>query len=439
VKTPSQLSARRDLLTRLLDMYERSAMYRRESPWPRQVRLRLDQDTFPEAFAPDGRERLTELRAAADFLERERAIAVVRSKEGLYESPEPREARLGPEHVARAYTLASAFEYTPLEVSLKALSEHAAALSARAEIPWVQSFLATVSLELSRGEGGPLVASRERLKHDWRDWRDALTAMVALAEGERGWERVVSERLFTDSKRLASIRGLVAGLLSRVDPRFAEAAPEDPQDVLEAYGLHRRPGLLRCAGCVEMQLGERRYRLEDFSPSAHLPEAWAEAWLAGVVSAKVDIITTVENEYPFLAYIEEAGGPCALGERRELAVYTGGFPPPTLSAALAQIASRRPDLRFRHWGDADVGGLRIWWHLRRALDHELEFFRTTPEWLAQHHERAQKLTAGERSDLERVRQALHRCADATSRDVFEAIRLIDALLALGIKVEQERY
>lgn len=414
-------------------------MYRREPPWPRQVRLRLDQDTFPEAFAPDGRERLAELRAAADFLERERAIAVVRGKGGLYESPEAREARLGPEHVARAYTLANAFEYTPLEVSLTALSEHAAALSARTEVPWAQSFLATVSLELSRGEGSPLVASRERLKHEWRDWRDALTAMVALAEGERGWERVVSERLFTDSKRLASIRGLVAGLLSRVDPRFAEGAPEDPQDVLEAYGLRRRPGLLRCAGCAEMQIGERRYRLEDFSPSAHLPEAWAEAWLAGVASAKVDTLTTVENEYPFLAYIEEAGGPCALGERRELVVYTGGFPPPTLSAALRQIALRRPDLRFRHWGDADVGGLRIWWHLRRVLDRELELFRTTPEWLMQHHERAQKLTAGEHSDLERFRQALHRYADATPRDVLEAIRLVDALLALGIKVEQERY
>jgi hypothetical protein len=434
-----ELSARRELLTRLLDTYERSAMYRRAPPWPRQVRVRLDPNTFPEAFAPDGREWLAELQAAADFLERAGAIAVVRSQEGLYQSREPREVRLSPEHVARAYTLASAFEYIPLEVSLKALAEHAAALSDRTSIPWVQSFLSTVSLELARGEGGPLPASRERLKHDWRDWRDALTAMVALAGGERGWERVVSERLFTDSKRLASIRGQVAGLLSRVDPRFAEVAPEDPQEILEAYGIHRRPGLLRCAGCAEMRVGERLYRLEDFSPSAHLPEAWAEAWILGIAKTQVNIITTVENEYPFLAYIEEAGGPCALGERRELVVFTSGFPTPTLSAALAQVALRRPDVRFRHWGDADAGGLRIWWHLRCALSHELEFFRTTPEWVEQHQERAQRLTAAERATLEQFRQALHRSTDATSRDVLEAVRLVDALLALGIKIEQERY
>jgi hypothetical protein len=433
------MSARRELLTRLLDAYERSAMYRREPPWPRQVRLHLAPSAFPEAFGPEGREGLAELRAAAELLEREGAIAVVRGKAGLYGTPEPKEVRLGPEHVARAYALASAFGYIPLESSLNALAEHAATLSARATASWVQSFLATVSLELSRGQGAPLVGSRERLKQDWRDWRDALTAMVALAGGERGWERVVSERLFTDSKRLASIRGQVAGLLSRVDPRFSEAAPEDPQEVLEAYGIHRRPGLLRCAGCAELRVGERRYQLEDFSPSAHLPEAWAEAWMMGIAEAPVDIITTVENEYPFLAYIEEAGGPRALGARHELVVYTGGFPTPVLSAALARIASRRPDLRFRHWGDADAGGLRIWWHLRRALAHELELFRTTPDWVTQHHERAQRLSAAERSDLERVRQALQPSADATCQDILEAVRLVDTLLTLGIKIEQERY
>ncbi|HYO60161.1 Wadjet anti-phage system protein JetD domain-containing protein [Archangium sp.] len=428
-----------ELLTRLLDAYEKSAMYRRDAPWPRQVRVRLGSSTFPDAFAPDGREWLAELRAAADDLEREGAVAVIRSKGGFYESPEPKEVRLGPEHVTRAYALARSVSYEPLEVSLKALSTHAEALSARTAVPWVRSFLSEVSLGLARGEGAPLVGSRERLKHEWRDWHDALTAMVALAGGEHGWERVVSERLFTDSKRLGSIRGQVAGLMARVDPRFAETAPEEPQEVLEAYGIRRRPGLLRCSGCAEMHVGGRLYRLEDFSPSAHLPEAWAEAWISSVVEARVDVLTTVENEYPFLAYIEEAGGPCALGERRELVVYTGGFPTPVLSAALGRIAVRRPDLRFRHWGDADTGGVQIWWHLRRALGRELELFRTTPGWVEQHQERAQQLTAAERSKLKRLGRALHGSAEATSADVLAAGRLIEVLLSLGIKVEQERY
>jgi hypothetical protein len=432
-------SARRELLTRLLDAYERSAMYGRKAPWARPVCLRLNPGAFPEAFAPEGREWLEELRAEADALERAGAATVVRSKGGLYESRDAKEVRLGPEHVDPAYALARDFGYEPLEASLRTLAEHSRCLSVGTEVPWARAFLAEASEQLARGEGGRLGASRERLKRDWRDVRDALTATVALAGGARGWERVVSERLFTDSKRLAAIRGQVAGLLVRMDPRFAEAAPEDPQEVLEAYGIRRRPGLLRCSGCAELRVGGREYRLEDFSPSAHLPEDWAEAWVAGVVAAEVEVLTTVENEYPFLAFIEEAGGPRALGERRELVVYTGGFPPPVLSTALGQLAARRADLRFRHWGDADVGGLRIWWHLRHALARPLELFRTTPEWLMRHQQRAQPLSASERSELERLGQALRRAAEADCPEVREACRLIELLLSLGIKIEQERY
>jgi hypothetical protein len=432
-------SARRELLTRLLDAYERSAMYGRKAPWARPVCLRLNPGAFPEAFAPDGREWLAQLRAEADALERAGAVTVVRSKGGLYESQDPREVRLGPEHVEVAYALARDLGYEPLEASLRTLAEHSRNLSERTGVPWARSFLAEASVELARGEGGRLGASRERLKRDWQDWRDALTAAEALACGARGWERVVSERLFTDSKRLAAIRGQVAGLLVRMDPRFAEAAPEEPQEVLEAYGIRRRPGLVRCSGCVGLRIGGREYRLEDFSPSAHLPEDWAEAWVAGVAAAEVEVLTTVENEYPFLAFIEEAGGPRALGERRELVVYTGGFPPPVLTAALGQLAARRADLRFRHWGDADVGGLRIWWHLHRMLARPLELFRTTPEWLMQHQHRAQPLSASERSELERFGQALRGSAEADCPDVREACRLIGLLLSLGIKIEQERY
>ncbi|WP_224242321.1 Wadjet anti-phage system protein JetD domain-containing protein [Hyalangium gracile] len=436
---PSEPSARCELLTRLLEAYERGAMYGRKGPWPRHVCLRLNAGTFPEAFAPEGREWLAELRAAADALERAGAVTVVRSKGGLYESREPKEVRLGPEHVDTAYALAREFGYEPLASILAMLAEHVRDLSARAEVPWARAFLAAASVELARGEGGRLGASRERLKRDWRDWRDALTAAAALAGGAQGWERVVSERLFTDSKRLAAIRGQVAGVLVRMDPRLAEAAPEEPQEVLEAYGLRRRPGLVRCAGCAELRVGGRQYRLEDFAPSAHLPEGWAEAWVEGVSAAAVDVITTVENEYPFLSYIEEAGGPWALGARRELVVYTGGFPPPVLSRALGLLSARRADVRFRHWGDADLGGLRIWWHLRRSLARPLELFRTTPEWLLRHHQRAQGLSASEHSELERLLQALRGSAEADCPDVREACRLVELLLSLGFKVEQERY
>ena len=73
---PSQV--RREILTSLLDAYERSSSYGCEGPWRRDIILKLDSSVFPEAFAPDGREKHVELIASVLDLEREGSVRVGR-------------------------------------------------------------------------------------------------------------------------------------------------------------------------------------------------------------------------------------------------------------------------------------------------------------------------------------------------------------------------
>ena len=49
-------------------------------------------------------------------------------------------------------------------------------------------------------------------------------------------ERMLSERLYRNSKRLAAIRSLVAAILVQADPRWLEL---DDDDMLPAYGVRR--------------------------------------------------------------------------------------------------------------------------------------------------------------------------------------------------------
>jgi hypothetical protein len=177
------------------------------------------------------------------------------------------------------------------------------------------------------------------------------------------------------------VRSAVIAVLVEADPRWAGVPPDEAVDLLETYGVRRKPGLIRCAGAAALRVGTKIYALEDFAPAAHLPDAWADAWVAALVSAGVRRVTTIENEYPFLSYIEENGGPAGLASRREVAVYTAGFPTPRLAATLAQLA-RRSGASFQHWGDADVGGLRIWWLLRSRLACPIGLLRTTASWVA---------------------------------------------------------
>jgi hypothetical protein len=431
--------ARRDILSRLLEAYERSKSYGRPGPWRRDVAVRLDPKEFPEAFGPEGRELLIALRNAAEELAQKGALRLLRHRGWAH--GEIREFRLGPGEVAVAYVLAGEFGFEPLATGLSAL--RASAVTLRPGMPeWMDRFLESVEERAANADLSPLGMQRERFKREWRDTVDALTAAAALARGisGSGWERVVSERLFKDSKRLSKLRTFVANILLSADPRWDAVEPDDDFRVLEEYGIRRKPGLLRCSGDAEIAIGERNYRLSDFAPAAHLPEAWAGAWVEGIVRSAPACITTVENEYPFLSYVEQEGGPLVFGSRRELVVFTSGFPSVAVMTALIEINRRATGMRFRHWGDADWGGVRIWWLLRQRLGRAVELFRTDSAWLEMNAAiGGTELAENERLGLRRLREKVVSSSARNERDARDAIELVDTMLRLGIKVEQERY
>ena len=429
-------SLRNALLTRILDAHERSVSFGRSASWPRDVIVKIDARTFPEAFAPEGRPIRGMLLAAASELEAAGCVRVVRHARGHLRG-EIEEIRVGPAEITRTYEVAQALGYEPLSSVLTAVEQHAATLAGEPQPAWMRTFLIELADAFRRADPSLLGLSRARLKRERRTLVPALTAAVALSrEPPPVWERVISERLFGDSKLLGRLRPFVVGVLVRADPRWQGVPPEEAAELLEAYGVRRKPGLIRCAGAASLHIGGKVYALEDFVPAAHLPDAWSDAWVDGLVTASIQRVTTIENEYPFLSYVEEAGGSAGLASRGEVAVFTGGFPPPQLVSALSALAAKSR-AHFQHWGDADVGGLRIWWFLRGRLGRPLTLLRTTAEWVASESSAGDRPLSGiERQALARMRSEL---ASTKGPDIDDALRLIDALLKHGVKIEQERY
>jgi Wadjet anti plasmid transformation system JetA-like protein len=436
---PNRPPTRQRILTALLEKHERSVSYGRPAPWPQDVILRLDKKAFPEAFAPDGREIRTQLVVAAQDLERDGCIRLPREAKGPHRG-DPKEMRLGPSEVARAYAEARKLGFEPLAVGLDAVRSHPRALltDRPGRVPdWLEGWCRALESSLARADPAPLAVARERFKKEWRLIPDALTASAALACGEvSGWERFASERLFRDSKRLARVRPWIVRALVGADPRWEGVPPEEAFDLLESYGLRRKPGLIRSAGGGAISVADREIRLEDFVPVAHLPDAWAAAWVDAVCASGISTITTIENEYPYLAHVEEAGGPAGLASRGELAVYTAGFPTPALVAALRAIAGRAPSIAFRHWGDADLGGVRIWLFLRTRIGRPLEPYRTTAEWVRREAADGRRLSPIELRALRRLRAEL---LETPGEDFAAIARLTGALLETGVKLEQEHF
>lgn len=346
---------------------------------------------------------------------------------------------MGASEVEAAYAAAIDFGFEPLRIGLDAVGKHARECALVSTSPtWMRAYLEAVGRDTQGAGLGLLGVTRDRFKREWRELLEALTGARALSEGvPPAWERVISERIFDDSKVLWRVRSHIVAILVQADPRWDGVPPEEAEELLEAYGVRRKPGLIRCAGAFEVIVGGRTYRAGDFPPVAHLPDAWSEAWIDGLVRAGIRTVTTVENEYPFLSYVEERGGHDGLGRDGEIVVYVAGFPTPALVATLSGLAGRSPTTQFRHWGDADVGGVRIWRFLRGRLGRPLDVFRTTAEWVrAEAASGGRPLSQVERASLARLRAEL---ASDSRSDAQTMRAMIDALLAGGRKLEQERF
>lgn len=442
------------LAARLLDDYEKGAKFERADA--KDVLLRLDEEAFPEAFSPGGREAMDALTADVDALERAGAAHVVRQR--VRGGGERVELRMGPAEVRAAYAVAAACGYRPLRAALDALIGEVERLLAAAEQgqdapDWWRAYLGGVRHAAQDADLRPLgIGTRARIKTEWPELRDALAAADRLSRTLDGWARHVSETLFADSKRLTAISARVAGILRVADPRWSDVeAPADPGEVLQAYGIRRRPPTITCAGAVVLRRGgaagerTREYQLADFQPVAVLPGAWGPALAAGALAAGIRTVTTVENEYPFFSYVEEAGGPEGLGDRGELVVWTSGFLADHLLDLLTRMAAEGgPEMSFRHWGDADPAGLSIWWQIRSRLGRPVALYRSTAEWVEHAAGReGQPLTEADRrllaAHVDRFRAAAKELpTEVPPHDVLQAAALAKALLRLEVKLEQER-
>ena len=268
-----------EILTRLLDAYERSSSYG-GSPWRRDILLKLDSVAFPDAFAPNGRERYTELMRAALDLERKGAVRIRRHPRGPL-SGEPKEIGLGPAELNRAYTSGADFGYEQLYHGIGRIERHARILASRSGSDEARTFLENFASTLTVGDLAAIGMGRPKFKQEWRALIPALTASVALLRG-------YGSRMGASNQREALSRFQTAGTnaASRDQPACSGWIQDGTafrwrtaSDLLEAYGVRRKPGLIQCAGSGAILVAGREYRLDDFTPVAHIPDAWSEAWV----------------------------------------------------------------------------------------------------------------------------------------------------------------
>lgn len=378
----------------------------------RVVRVRLSAKQHPEYFS---QEDVVPRHDTHDALQRLAAAGVVSLGWRKWEEGNWLEAvDLVPERAADLYALLGRQIRTAQVVELCALLDE--------QIPrpgWHAGFLVWARAQVETGRSpAPLVLGDAVFN------ADLFRALAALAGLQASiLERTLSTRLFGDSKRLETLRGAILGVLRRHDPG-ADAFDDDDWALLRAHGLERVPEYVPLAGpliLLHPGPGERPPSLLDlalFTPSVAISAAMLRE--VAVAACDAQVLVTVENTTSFSELL-------AVRPPHMLALYTGGFASPAAIGLLRAIRLCRSELPLFHWGDIDVGGLRILAHLRGQLG-ALSPLAMDGATLRAHQASARPLAPLERDLLSALR---------SHRALADCVALIDAMLELGVKLEQE--
>ena len=181
----------------------------------------------------------------------------------------------------------------------------------------------------------------------------ALLARTAEAEAPQIDYRSFSRASVGDSKALERLAPTITQLLRRLAP--AEVKPEavTPAEVLAGFGVVRLPQPLMLGGPLTLD-----GLAIPSMPYLGLPPE--EASRVGVLRAPAYTLI-VENFTSFVRHVREVNG---AGDG--LVIFSGGFPSRQGRKAIVALAAaaKAPVL---HWGDIDLGGVRVFLHLEQAF------------------------------------------------------------------------
>lgn len=189
----------------------------------------------------------------------------------------------------------------------------------------------------------------------------ALDAVVLRDPLDRRDLRTYSRKATGNSKRIEEQAARIAGFMrktGRLDPGLED------EDAMKALGLEKFPQPVLMAGPI-------RVASTDLSGLAYVGVAPEDAATIEP-SGPVRTLLTIENLASFNRQVREARSPDAV------IIYTGGFPSRAVGAALRAIGTWSCVEAF-HWGDVDLGGLRIALAIATALGRAPKPHLMTPQ------------------------------------------------------------
>lgn len=319
---------------------------------------------------------------------------------------------LVPEAVQKAYALA---DVTPKNEKtermlrlLKPLEEH--------PWEWVRSWFEKVAAALSSRKSGGLDLDDPQGAVDLTSVISALPGLDADMP-----KRLFSLSLFGDTKHFE--RHVESRLLSLLRQHFSEDMERD-EELLESVGIVQNPAFVYVCGPLRLIVNDQATETGTLPGGIALSQETVRRIVRMEIAGATRIVT-IENLTSYHQWITRHG------DRQDLlTVYTGGFPSRTVQQFFAKLskAALLADIPVFHWGDMDVGGIRIFEYMRHQYFPKLAPLYMNEEIFLRYRDRGIPVSA---SYLAKI------AALADDASYWEWAGLLRLMERMQIRIEQE--
>jgi hypothetical protein len=399
-------TAERELLSLLLDAYERSSFFKKSNPGDlplRRIRLRLYDSgatDYPRYNIENAEVRNEVNRAVLSLAEK--GLVSIRWMKGevhhivaqvslTIHNTDSADSTGGADTTGNADGsggLAAAYAFLGRKPKNTLACEAGAeveALLAETESPWIRRFLEDCrdSLVKNRSISGPSAGGKSagRLPVDGAERENLFRALRFIdtrRKREELLERVFSAHCFGDSKTFeTSVKKRLLGII-RQYAGFEDGGTDE--ELLAFAGIVRYPEQFAFRGPLTLHLDPSGGSGNiDFSPLRHGASLCSLDFMRGRVElpVRLDRILSIENKANYADYIRRNSGDT------ELVVYHGGQFSPSRGAFFRALARAMPQhCAWHHFGDIDYGGFSMLARLRREIHPAVRPYRMDERELA---------------------------------------------------------
>lgn len=228
--------------------------------------------------------------------------------------------------------------------------------------------------------------------------------------------RELSIKLYNDSKKLESLENKIKKII--IDFSKEKEEYMSVEDLFSEFNILKNPSFIIIKGVGEFSIRGNTVNLEAFTNGIGISSLDLNE-LQFIPCDKVSKIITIENLTSFNIFNAEEA----------IIIYLGGYHNEARRNLLKSLYKIYNNLsEFYHFGDIDVGGLRILNHLRTKTGIDIKPLMMNKETLITNQKYCKSLT---NNDIKALKDMLE------SSMYMEFYDLIQYMLSEGIKLEQE--